>query len=42
MIEYHYAIIIRADRRAMDYRNYTGKAGEIVDMVIERWERAKF
>ncbi len=28
--------------RAMDYRNYTGKAGEIVDMVVREWERAKF
>ncbi len=25
--------------RIMDYRNYTGKAEEIVDMVVERWEK---
>ncbi len=24
--------------RIMDYRNYTGKAGEIVDMVVREWE----
>ncbi len=27
--------------RIMDYRNYTGKAGEIVDMVVREWENGE-